>query len=261
MKKTDQGDEHEDLAEDREHRILAARFRSSTLGMLPDVIGVEDLDTLNVLLELTINAFWHAKVMRHAGKDRAAVIQALRATWMFFAGFRTMLKGQLYAPLQDALDGIRALDKALVVPLLIPAKKPLGGRAKDTGSRRVFVDLVVFVVNLLQWHGFTANEARTLVARRLQELGVEPSREAKSKTERGTTSITAGTVKYWCTRARANKDGDIITAYFMNSSTRDVFAPKNKPSPAERERLRRRVLEEMLPFITQLPGARPKKES
>ena len=262
MTENDQPDP-EQLSAD-EYRLLTAQFRTDTFGTLPDVIGVDHLDNLNILLGLTINAFRHAKELHDGGEAREAVKHALRASWMFFAGFRTMLGENLCAPLQDALDGIRALDNGLVVPLLGPAKKSSGGRAEDTAYRRGFVDLVVFTVNMLEWHGFTAKEARTLVAKRLQQLGIEPSRVSTPRTDRTegeVNRITEGTIKYWCGRVRANKEEDLLAAFVMNSTTRDALAPKNKPSTAERERICRRVLEEMLPFFAQLPGVRPKKDT
>src|SRR3954468_20039128 len=165
MAAADEREESDDLTEE-EYRVLAAHFRSTTLGSLPDVMKAEHLQILNTLLALTRDAFIQANALRDAGKGRAAAIHALRATWMFFAGFRTFLKEGLYAPLYDVLDAVRALDDGLVMPLLTPERP--SGRSPDTVARRGFADVVALIVNMLVWHGFRAIEARKLVARRLR---------------------------------------------------------------------------------------------
>jgi hypothetical protein len=80
-----------------------------------------------------------------------------------------------------------ALNENNIEPILKPTKRT--GRAASSPRRYALIGIAVGAAQRLEWIGLWATKANKLVARKLTELGVKPTR--------GTNSVTASTLRRW----------------------------------------------------------------
>jgi hypothetical protein len=96
----------------------------------------------------------------------------------------------LHAPLVALFDALLSLDDGKLLPLLVPKKKPKGGRARASALRASLIGVSVFTVNRLIETGMLAPAAQKAVAQKLKISGI--------KSARGAGTISARTVRGWC---------------------------------------------------------------
>lgn len=169
----------------------------AAIGLLPEVIGVDDLPKLNVALAEMYLLLRYAADLWRQRQESEAVFTAVRAAWTFMSRFDTGVCENLLAPLMKLASALMALDEGTVDPLLKPKRKPKGGRTPDTWERQWLVGWAVGTAHRLQWTDLSPTDADREVAAVLQRLGVRPARGASRK-------MTHRTIRDWRERIAAS---------------------------------------------------------
>src|SRR3954465_1654862 len=141
-------------------------------GVLPDLVGLTDLDALNAAVQSMSILLGEATALAEAGDHRAAAVQALGAVYRFIMRFRTGLDHNLHGPLLRLLSALLALDDNNVDPILRPS--PVGGRAPDSAFRQALIGCAVAAVGRLRWTGMDRRAAYKAVAETMRKAGLVP---------------------------------------------------------------------------------------
>jgi hypothetical protein len=159
-------------------------------GSIPEIIGTQDLDTLNSAFGFFFARLREARrQFDHEGDNgRLGAFTALAAFWMFVVLFKGPHAESLQVPILRLQDALAGLENNLVSPIV----KPIGrrGRAPSSNAHAALRGFAAGTVKRLVDIGLTHPSARREVAKRLCQLGVRP--------ERGAGSVTADTVESWC---------------------------------------------------------------
>ncbi len=134
--------------------------------------------------------------------------------------FQTGLRENLHAPLMSRSSALVALNNNKVEPLLNPTPTPAGGRAPDSPARQGLIGLAAGAVERLGWTGLKRPAAQQAVADRLHKAGIKPGR--------GSSRVTARTVREWCERVAADIGGHSVAAMQMNAMTPPEWQTKIK---------------------------------
>ena len=177
--------------------IEATEFLDRMKGTIPEQITAADLETLNKGLRFFFSKLRLASgLFRQAEDDqRHAAIVALDAAWRLVALFKQPYSENLFLPLLHLQDALRKLDEGSVPPMLVKSVRRPGG-AKSTDARTALRGRVAGTVARLVEANVPLEEAHRLVAGDLVKLGVRP--------ERGSSPITARTVRGWCEEVAAD---------------------------------------------------------
>jgi hypothetical protein len=176
--------------------IEAAEFLDRMKGTIPEQITAADLETLNEGLRFFFSKLRLASGLFRQSEDdqRHAAIVALDAAWRLVALFKQRYSENLFLPLLRLQDALRKLDEGTVAPMLKPVRR--GGRTMSTDARAALRGHAAGTVERLVEAGLPLEVARTRVAEALKELDVRP--------ERGSSAITARTVRGWCEEVAAD---------------------------------------------------------
>jgi hypothetical protein len=128
----------------------------------------------------------------HDDAGRSGVIAALETVLRFLQQSSVISSHGLIMPLARLHSDLLALDDGNLSALLSP--KPRSGRARASGFYDGLKGLAVFTVQALITPSMRRVDARKLVARRLNELGISPARKG-SKHPSG--KITERTLREW----------------------------------------------------------------
>ena len=155
---------------------------------LPEKIGPADLEALNQALAALFGELRFAHTVSPSEKHRRlGAVVALRAAWGFLMRFEPVLAEGLHVPLMNLHSGLLALDENNVEPILKPTKRT--GRAASSPRRYALIGIAVGAAQRLEWTGLSAVDANKAVARKLNGLGVKPTR--------GKNGVTADTLRRW----------------------------------------------------------------
>jgi hypothetical protein len=176
--------------------IEATEFLHRMKGTLPEQITPADLETLNEGLRFFFSKLRLASGLFRQSEDdqRHAAIVALDAAWRLIALFKQPLAEVLHVPILHLQDALRKLDEGSVPPMLVKSVRRRGG-AKSTDARSALRRYVAGTVARLVEANVPLEKAHRLVAGDLAKLGVRP--------ERGSSTITARTVRGWCEEVAA----------------------------------------------------------
>ena len=179
--------------------IEATEFLDRMKGTLPEQITAADLETLNRGLRFFFSKLRLASgLFRQAEDDqRHAAIVALDAAWRLIALFKQPYSENLFLPLLHLQDALRNLDEGSVPPMVVKSVRRPGG-AKSTDARSALRRYVAGTVGRLVEANVPLEKAHRRVAGDLVKLGVRP--------ERGSSPITARTVRGWCEEVAADVD-------------------------------------------------------
>jgi hypothetical protein len=123
---------------------------------------------------------------------RNGVTAALETVLRFLEKFDAVSRHGLTTPLARLYNDLLALDDGNVSPLLSP--KSRSGRARASGFYDGLKGLAVFTVDALTTESRSGADARKIVARKLNQLGVSPARKGSANASR---NITERTLRYW----------------------------------------------------------------
>jgi hypothetical protein len=187
--------------------IEAVKFLDQAKGTLPEHITAADLEKLNTGLGFFFSYLRNASEIFHRSEDqgRHGAIIALDAAWRLVALFKQPFSENLFLPLLHLRDALGKLDEGTVASMLKPVRHR--GRTTSTGARAALRGHAAGTVQRLVEAGLSLKDARALVAKALNELGVRP--------ERGSGQTTARTVRTWCEEVAADvgRRGAAATIY------------------------------------------------
>jgi hypothetical protein len=171
--------------------IEATEFLDRVKGTIPEQITAADLETLNKGLRFFFSKLRLASGLFRKSEDdqRHAAIVALDAAWRLVALFKQPVSENLFLPLLRLRDALQMLDEGTVSPMVVKSVRRRG-RARSTDARTALRGHVAGTVIRLVEANVPLEEAHALVAKDLVKLGVRP--------ERGSSAITARTVRGWC---------------------------------------------------------------
>jgi hypothetical protein len=155
---------------------------------LPEKIAPSDIEALNHALAAFFRELRFARTLPPGETHgRLGAVVALRAVWSFLVRFESALAETLHWPLLSLHGALLALNENNVEPILKPAKRT--GRATSSPRRYALIGMAVGAAQLVELTGLSAAKANKLIARKLTELGVKPTR--------GTNDVTAHTLRRW----------------------------------------------------------------
>ena len=123
---------------------------------------------------------------------RTGVIAALKTVLQFLQKSSAVSSYGLTTPLDRLYSDLRALDDGNVSPLLAP--KSRSGRARVSGFYEGLKAIAVFTVERLTSASTSRTDARKMVARKLNQLGVLPARKGSAN---ASGKITERTLRDW----------------------------------------------------------------
>jgi hypothetical protein len=214
---------------------LAAEY-----GVLPDIVGLTDLDALNAAVRSMFILLGEATALARAGDDRAAAVKALGAVYRFIMRFRTGLDHNLHGPLLRLLSALLALDDNNVDPILRPSR--IGGRAPDSGFRQALIGCAVAAVGRLRWTRMDRKVACKIVAETMRKAGVDPARGANALTER--------TVRHWCETDAADVGRHSIIAAIADTLLSELWRTRLQSEPTNLAR--KLILDALVDSVRQL---------
>ena len=178
-------------------------------GILPEAIGVSDLDVLNSALERLFTQLRKAQVQfKIEGDDgRQGAFTALGALWKFITLFRRPREESLHTPILRLHDALVMLNQNRVEPILRSIRRK--GRAPSSHAHAALKGHAAATVHRLLAAGRTRNNAHEEVAKALGRVGV--------RSERGRGVVSATTVRNWCDEISADV-GRHTTAALMYDS-------------------------------------------
>lgn len=155
---------------------------------LPERIEAADIETLNKALAALFDELRFASSLPPGeAQGRQGAVVALRAAWKFLMQFESVLAETLHVPLLNLSSALLALNENNVEPILRPTKR--SGRAASSPRRYALIGIAVGAVMRLEWTGHLPANANRAVARKLNTLGIKPTR--------GKNGVTADTLRRW----------------------------------------------------------------
>jgi hypothetical protein len=155
---------------------------------LPEILRPPNLETLNQALAALFGDLRFASSLpRGEAPGRQATVVALRAAWKFLLRFESVKAETLHEPLLNLSSALLALNENNVELILRPTKR--SGRAASSAGRYALIGIAVGAAMRLEWTGLLPADANRAVARKLNTLGIKPTR--------GKDGVTADTLRRW----------------------------------------------------------------
>jgi hypothetical protein len=155
---------------------------------LPEKITAADLEAFNqTIATLFIQLRSAQSLPLGEAHGRSGATVALSAVWQFLMQFEPVLVERLHAPLLNLNSALLALNNNNVEPILAPTKRT--GRATSSPRRYALIGIAVGAAQRLEWTGFSPINANKAVAKKLNALGIKPTR--------GKGGVTADTLRRW----------------------------------------------------------------
>ena len=160
---------------------------------------------------------------------------SLLAVSAFLSLFGPVKQEGLSAPLAALESALWALDEGVVEPILKPARRARGGRARSSVLRQELKGAAVYVAHRLHSLGLEQKEALAIVAAELRRIGVKP--------DRGSGEITPRTIRGWCDEVAADvgRDGTAAQRCYLLLSHPEDRTLDDMPPEAAKSWLRSRL--------------------